>query len=51
MPAKNPPKSKEPQIKKFRRLVRAKIDAGELNPIEADAALDKLVAKARTHKP
>jgi hypothetical protein len=46
MPAKKPQVGKEPQIKKFRRLVREKIAAGELNPTEADAALDRLVKKS-----
>lgn len=46
MPAKKQQIGKEPQIKTFRRLVRAKIAAGELNPTEADAALDRLVRKS-----
>lgn len=44
MPAKKPTTGKEPQIKKFQRLVRDKIAAGELNPTDAEAALDRLLS-------
>lgn len=40
--AKNPLSSKE-QRRLFEEEVRKRIAAGELNPTEADAALDKLV--------
>ena len=39
---KNRP-SPEEQRKRFEEEVRKRIDAGELSPTEADAALDKLV--------
>jgi polyhydroxyalkanoate synthesis regulator phasin len=50
MPAKKQPLSQAEQTQRFRIKVQELIDAGELNPTEADAALDKLVRKA-TEKP
>lgn len=35
------------QRKRFEEEVQRRIDAGELNPTEADAALDSLVRKAK----
>jgi hypothetical protein len=50
MPKKKHPETPEEQAKRFRAKVRELIDAGELNPTEADAALDALVRKgSQTH--
>jgi hypothetical protein len=38
------------QRKRFEGEVRKRIDAGELSPTEADAALDKLVRRSRSKK-
>lgn len=48
MPKKKNPESPEDQAKRFEAKVRELIDAGELSPTEADAALDKLVRRSRT---
>ena len=48
MPKKKNPEKPEDQIKRFREEVRKRTDAGELNPIDADAALDKLVRHSRS---
>jgi len=45
MPKKMPGMTPEEQSQKFRDTVRELTDAGELNPTEADEALDKLVRK------
>jgi hypothetical protein len=45
MPARKNPLSAEDQAKRFREEVQRLIDAGELNPTDADAALDALVRK------
>jgi len=49
MPKKKPGMSPEEQIEAFRAKVREMIDAGTLNPTEADAALDTLVASSKSH--
>ena len=46
MPKKKNPESPEDQAKRFEAKVRELIAAGELNPTEADAALDKLVRRS-----
>lgn len=52
MPKKKPGMTPEEQSQKFRDAVQRMTDAGELSPIEADAALSKLVEKASSvHKP
>jgi hypothetical protein len=43
MPAKKSRMTPEEQRKRFEAEVRRLIDAGELSPTDADAALDKLV--------
>lgn len=48
MPKKKPGMTPEEKKKVFRAKVREMIAAGEPNPAEADAALDRLVAKARS---
>jgi len=46
MPAKKEPKeSPEAQSERFRKAVRDLVDAGELNPIEAENALSQFVQK------
>ena len=46
MPKKKRQETQEEQSARFKRDAQKLIDAGELNPIEADAAVDKLVRKA-----
>lgn len=43
MPKKEAKDSPEAQRERFEKAVRDAIDAGELNPTEADAALDSIV--------
>ena len=50
MPKKLNQESQAEQSKRFKEDVQKLIDAGELNPIDADAALDRLV-RARPQKP
>ena len=45
MPKKKPGMTPEQQSEAFRKVVRELVAAGELNPSEADAALDRLVGK------
>jgi lipase chaperone LimK len=45
MPAKKNPLSAEDQRKRFEAEVRRLVDAGELSPTDADAALERLVKK------
>lgn len=48
MPKKKPGMTPEEQSEAFKQKVRELIDAGELSPTDADAALDRLVKdKAR----
>jgi polyhydroxyalkanoate synthesis regulator phasin len=44
---KEPPLSPQEQSERFRKEAQRLIDAGELNPTEADAALDALVKSSR----
>jgi hypothetical protein len=46
MPKAKSPLSPKEQRKRFEEEVRKRIDAGELSPTEADAALDKLVRRS-----
>jgi hypothetical protein len=48
MPKKLRQESQKEQSERFKRDAQRLIDAGELSPTEADAALDKLVRKAAT---
>ena len=48
--AKNPLTPKE-QRKRFEDEVRKEVAAGELNPTDADALLDRLVKRAKTISP
>jgi hypothetical protein len=45
MPKKLNPETPEEQSKRFRDEVQKLIDAGELNPTEAEKALDSLIRK------
>lgn len=47
MPKKQRQESQAEQAARFRRDAQRMIDAGELSPTEAEAALDRLVRKAR----
>ena len=47
MPKKKTPESQKDQSARFRAEVERMIEAGELNPTEADEALGKLVANAQ----
>ena len=46
VPKKNPGMSPEEQSEAFRQKVRELIDAGELDPTEADAAFERALAGA-----
>jgi len=46
MPKAKDPLSPKEQRKRFEEEVRRRIDAGELNPTEADAALERILRKA-----
>jgi len=48
MPKKKPGMTPTQQSESFRAKVRELIDAGELNPTDADAALDGLTKKVKT---
>jgi hypothetical protein len=52
MPKKAKPESPAEQSARFKRDAQELIDAGELNPTEADAALDRMVrAGVRDKRP
>jgi hypothetical protein len=51
MPKKLKPESQAEQSERFKREAQRLIDAGELNPTEADAALERLVAAQRHTTP
>lgn len=46
MPKKKSEDTPEAQSERFREAVRAAIDAGELNPTEADERFEQLMEKA-----
>ena len=46
MPTKKNQESQEEQSERFEKAVADLVDAGELNPIEAEAAMDALVRKS-----
>lgn len=50
MPKKKPGMTPEEQSKRFKTDAQRLIDAGELNPTDADKPLDSLVRKARALK-
>jgi hypothetical protein len=47
---KEPPPTPEDQVSNFEAEVRRLIDAGELSPIEADAAMERAMGGVRTPK-
>lgn len=47
MPKKLRPETPREQSARFKREAQKLIDDGELSPIDADAAMDKLVRKQR----
>ena len=47
MPTKKNPETQKEQSKRFKRDAQKLIDAGELIPTDADAALDTLVKRSR----
>ena len=47
MPKKKNPESQAEQSERFRAEVARLIEAGELNPTDADAALDALVRRGK----
>ena len=47
MPKKKNPLTPEEQRKRFEEEVRKRTDAGEFSPTEAEAALDKMIKRAR----
>lgn len=51
MPTKKQHESQAKQSARFRSEAQKLIDAGELDPTEADAAMDRLVRKASTKPP
>jgi polyhydroxyalkanoate synthesis regulator phasin len=51
MPKKKPGMTPEEQSERFKDTVRELVDAGELNPIEADEAFQRLLEKAAPKRP
>lgn len=50
MPKKQNQESQEHQSERFKKAVRDLEVAGELNPVEADAAFERLMCRVRTPK-
>lgn len=50
MPKKKVQETQAEQSERFRRAVREMIDAGELSPTDAEAAVDRLVRKPFAQK-
>lgn len=50
MPRKKNPESQAEQSERFRKAVADLVDAGELNPIEADIAFEKLMRQINLPK-
>jgi polyhydroxyalkanoate synthesis regulator phasin len=50
MPKKQNQESQAEQSERFRKAVRELVDAGELNPTEAEAALDRIVRECSIEK-
>lgn len=48
MPKKKVQETQAEQSERFKKAVRDMIDAGELNPTDADEALDKLTRRSST---
>lgn len=50
MPRKKVQETQAEQSERFRKAVRELIDAGELNPTDADAAVDGLVKRSKVER-
>ena len=50
MPKKKRQESQKEQSERFKKDAQRLIDAGELSPIEAEEALDKLLRKSASHQ-
>lgn len=50
MPKKKPGMTPEEQSRSFTEAVQEMIDAGELNPTEADAAFERMMTKVKVEK-
>ncbi len=48
MPPKKNPETQAEQSRRFKAEVRKRAKAGDFDPAEADAAMDKLVKQARS---
>jgi polyhydroxyalkanoate synthesis regulator phasin len=48
VPKKKNQESQAEQSERFKRAVRDLVDAGELNPTEADKAFDRLMGQVKT---
>jgi hypothetical protein len=51
MPKKKHPETQAQQSARFKRDAQKLIDAGELNPTEAEAAVDRIVRGSAVPKP
>jgi hypothetical protein len=51
MPKKHSAESQKEQSERFKREAQKLIDAGELIPIEAEKALDRIVTQNRPSRP
>lgn len=51
MPPKLNPETPKQQYARFKREAQKLIDAGELDPTEAEAGMDRLVRRAASQKP
>ena len=47
MPKKQNPETPEEQSERFKRDAQKLVDAGELSPTDAEAAMDKIVRRAK----
>ena len=48
MPSKKKPESQKEQSERFKKTVADLVEAGELNPTEADKAFEKLMGNLQT---
>lgn len=51
MPKKQNAESQNEQSERFKREAQKLIDAGELNPTDADSAMERILARGRTRGP
>jgi polyhydroxyalkanoate synthesis regulator phasin len=50
MPKKKNPESQGQQSERFKQAVRDLVDAGELNPTDADAAFERIMDNVKVQK-